>query len=516
MNYQIENFMHAACRSSGRVGLFERFCGTQLLTRISLILISIFFSTPLFAQHVNLNQTLNARATVVVGADNPLVDVPAVQQAVNLGGTVILRGTFDFGIHGGNHIIIPGRAGLAQDQKGTSTVFIYQKDVVINGETGPSGELLTRVKNGMPSFWIGWDGEVSRSPYPGTNNVDYGTENFPVDALGRVNYRDTGPEPGYAGPQTRYARAYPVVSVTIKSIHFVSPKHNAIKATAGRDVFVIGNVFSNIEFGGLVHLNNFAAATHIGAGFSGIGSLYAPFISPALTGKVVAERNVLDDVGTAAIYTHGGESVGLAAIATNATVVFERNEIRNIGRKANGTASEALSTAIVVSENYAAAPAIAHNTIYNSKDYGIWDLAIFAPSPGPTVEHNTVTDCAVGILTYSIPGPRPGLLIHQNTISQDGEYVGGQSAIVAFQLSSSMIRANTFDGDFAAPLVVLTSTTDCTLLENRDLRLTIPAWSPTYFLDGSSSGNLIRAHSGTALDLGTNNTIYFPRGRGLP
>ena len=38
-----------------------------------------------------------APTTVVLGADNPLIDVPAVQSAVDQGGTVILRGKFDFG-----------------------------------------------------------------------------------------------------------------------------------------------------------------------------------------------------------------------------------------------------------------------------------------------------------------------------------------------------------------------------------------------------------------------------------
>lgn len=46
--------------------------------------------------------------TVVVGTGNPLIDVPAVQYAVDQGGTVLLKGTFDFGTDSGNHIIVPG------------------------------------------------------------------------------------------------------------------------------------------------------------------------------------------------------------------------------------------------------------------------------------------------------------------------------------------------------------------------------------------------------------------------
>lgn len=452
----------------------------------------------------------------MVGADDPSVDVPAVQSAVDQGGTVVLRGTFDFGANSGNHIIVPGRTGASQDEKGTSTVFVYQRDVVITGETGRRGELLTVVKNGMPAFWIGWDGEVSRAPYPGTPGVDFGVENLPVDAEGRVSYRDGTQDPGYTGPQTRYARAYQNVSVTVEAIFFDSPKHYGVKATAGRDIFVIGNTFRNVRFGGLVHFNNFADATHIAAAFAGVGSLYAPFVGPAITGGLVAERNIVDDVGTEIINTYAGESIGLGALVTLAAVRIERNEIRNVGRQANGTAPETTATAIVLTENYASAPVVRHNVINNSKDNGIWDLALFAPSPGPIIEHNTLVNCATGIQITSLMGPRPGLLIQQNSISQDGLMGSGQSGILAYQLSESLIRANRFSGDFAGPLVVLASTTDTILLENRDLRSTIPPWSPTYFLDASSSGNLVQASYGTALDLGTNNTIRFPVRSGQP
>jgi hypothetical protein len=299
------------------------------------------------------------------------------------------------------------------------------------------------------------------------------------------------------------------VSTRIESIYFDSPKHYGVKATTGRDVYVIGNTFRNVQFGGLVHFNNFAAATHIAAAFAGVGSLYAPFIGPAITGRIVAERNVVDDVGTEVINTHAGECVGLAAIATLAAVRIERNEVRNVGRKVDSTASDALASSLLVTENYAVAPVLAHNVIYNSSGNGIWDIALFAPSPGPTIKHNTFGDCVTGIQITSFIGPRSGLLIHQNTIFQDGVIGGGQSAIVAYQLTASMIRANRFEGDYTGPLVVLSSSTDNTLLENRDLRPTLPLGPPTYFLDVSSSGNLIRGSSGTAFDLGNNNRIFL-------
>jgi len=452
-----------------------------------------------------------AKPTVVVGMNNFEDDVPAVQSAVDQGGTVILRGTFDFGTHAGNHIIVPGRTYPHQDEKGRSTVFIHKKDVRILGETGKMGELLTVVKNGMPAFWIGWDGEVSREMPSGTLGVDVGQETFPVDAEGRVNYRDTGSEPGYTGPQTRYARAFQNVSSTIETIFFDSPKHGGIKAAAGRDIFIIGNTFSKVQFGGLVHLNNFAGATHIAAAFGGVGMFYAPFLYPTITGNIVAERNIVDDVGTEVINTHWGECFGIVSLFTNAAAVrIEGNEIRNVGRQADGTGSGAFAASILMADNYKASPLVANNIIYNSSLIGIYDLVgITLPAPGPTIKHNKLVNCMIGIMTESWGAPMNARLIHQNLISQDGLLGSGQSCIVASWLNASLIRANTFKGDYTEPLVALLASSNNVLLENRDLRSTDLPESPTYFLDGSSSGNLIMGTSGTAQDLGTDNKIFL-------
>ena len=505
--YPIKQRFASLWTCSGGSAEAEDLRATGLRLSVSLgVLIFCFSSTTLFAQILNTNQS-QPPVTVVVGTDNPSVDVAAVQSAVDKGGTVILRGTFDFGNDAGNHIIVPGRAYPAQDDKGRSTVFIYQADVRILGETGLQGELLTVIKNGRPTFWIGWDGEALRLPPSGTSNVDFGTESFPQDALGRVAYRDGFQDPGYSGPQTRYARAFQNINVTIKSIYFDSPKHYGIKAAACHDVSVIGNVFKNVQFGGLVHANNVFPATSIAAGFIAAGSLYAPFIFPAITGEVVAERNLVDGSGTEPIHTHSGECFGLGALATHADVTIARNEIRNIGRGLNGIGSDATAGSILLVDNYSESLLVTQNTVYNSSGYGIYDLAVFAATPGATIEHNTLTNCVNGILSYSYAGPRSGVTIHQNAFLQDGLMGSGGSCIIGNALSDSLIRANTFEGEYIGPLVVFLSSTDCTLLENRDLRPR-PLLSPTYFLDVSSSGNLVRG-AGTALDLGSNNSILL-------
>ncbi len=74
--------------------------------------------------------------TVVTGANDPLVDVPAVQTAVDGGGSVLLVGTFDFG-EGGRVLVT--------------------RDVDVGGERGAAGDLRTTIRRGEWSF---------HTPYP--------------------------------------------------------------------------------------------------------------------------------------------------------------------------------------------------------------------------------------------------------------------------------------------------------------------------------------------------------------
>ena len=65
--------------------------------------------------------------TTIVGQNNPAVDIQAIQKAVDQGGIINLKGTFDFGNE--------GRVNIS-------------KDVQIIGETIPGG-YLTKIKNGI-------------------------------------------------------------------------------------------------------------------------------------------------------------------------------------------------------------------------------------------------------------------------------------------------------------------------------------------------------------------------------
>jgi len=68
---------------------------------------------------------------VLVGKGDPAYDVKAVQDAVDKGGSVLLRGTFDFGAKGRVNI---------------------KNDINIYGEVDNKGDPLTKIKGGFWTF----------------------------------------------------------------------------------------------------------------------------------------------------------------------------------------------------------------------------------------------------------------------------------------------------------------------------------------------------------------------------
>jgi hypothetical protein len=82
--------------------------------------------------------TLYAYDSVVLGTDNAEYDVKAVQEAVDKGGTVLLKGMFNFG------------------QKGRVNI---KNDIEIIGETDITGRPITKITGG---FW------TFHSPLPST------------------------------------------------------------------------------------------------------------------------------------------------------------------------------------------------------------------------------------------------------------------------------------------------------------------------------------------------------------
>ena len=84
--------------------------------------------------------------SVVVGKNDPPHDVKAVQDAINQGGTALLKGTFDFG------------------KKGR---VIIKKDITILGEVDKEGNPLTRINGGFWTFFSPLPSKESPPKVPG-------------------------------------------------------------------------------------------------------------------------------------------------------------------------------------------------------------------------------------------------------------------------------------------------------------------------------------------------------------
>jgi hypothetical protein len=93
-----------------------------MLRRILIVMLFVFGMMNAFAFDAEPQQT-------IVGQNNSAVDIQAVQKAVDQGGTILLKGAFDFGDK--------GRVNIT-------------KDVKIIGETDNKGTPMTKIKGG---FW---------------------------------------------------------------------------------------------------------------------------------------------------------------------------------------------------------------------------------------------------------------------------------------------------------------------------------------------------------------------------
>jgi hypothetical protein len=107
--------------------------------------------------------------TVVVGANSAAVDVPAVQAAVNAGGSLLLRGVFDFG---------------------TAGRVIIKNDVDIGGDTDVHGAPVTEIRGGEWSF---------HTPYPTAMPPKVAGPKVGVHDLHFVGARGTAIHLAYSG-----------------------------------------------------------------------------------------------------------------------------------------------------------------------------------------------------------------------------------------------------------------------------------------------------------------------------
>ncbi len=193
-----------------------------------LSIIGLFLS----CTHLTSTESPPAFDSIVTGTSDSTQDVQAVQEAIDKGGTVLLKGAFDFG------------------SKGKVTI---KNDVAVWGERDGNGQLLTKINGG---FW------VFHSPLPSTDL----------------------PLPG-PGPQ-----------IKIKNIHFDgvtwSPMH--FPFTSGAEI--TGNKISNVQpfklpikwkGGDFVQVQT---GIILGTRFAH----KEKFLPGAVTGKLIVQNNEID------------------------------------------------------------------------------------------------------------------------------------------------------------------------------------------------------------------------------
>src|SRR5438105_10237263 len=130
------------------------------------LVVATLLSSQAFA---DLPPLVASAQTVVVGVNNAVIDLPAIQAAVNAGGSVLLQGTFDLG-EGGKVLV--------------------QNDIDIGGETDASGALLTIIRRGEWCF---------HTPYPTTMPPLAAGPVVAIHNLHFVESRGTAIHLGYSG-----------------------------------------------------------------------------------------------------------------------------------------------------------------------------------------------------------------------------------------------------------------------------------------------------------------------------
>jgi hypothetical protein len=339
--------------------------------------------------------TLYAYDSVVTGANNVEIDVKAVQAAVDKGGSVLLKGTFNFG------------------QKGRVNI---KNDVELIGESDSKGNPLTKIAGG---FW------TFHSPLPTTEL----------------------PLPG-PGPKMK-----------IKNIHFDgaiwTPMH--FPYTSGAEIS--GNKITNVQPfpipwkwpGGEKLL------VSAGALFGTQFAHQEKNLPGATTGHLIVENNKID-LRCKNPENAMGQGVFFIRTC-GATIEIKKNRIRNVSRNSIETLDNYLDEegrgSVLIAENNIVTPSVGIPYPSPMTPNGIivgWFLDISAASdptknPKITVIRNFVQtngDTSIGIASLT-----DGTAILGNRVQVKG---GSKSAGIGQVGSNGFIARNKIDGTGAFAL----------------------------------------------------------------
>jgi len=418
--------------------MLPRASRTLRLLRTTLY-VSLFFLLPsaAFAQ------------AVVVGQGNPSIDVPAVQAAVDQGGSVLLVGTFDFGDTGR---------------------VVLSKDVAISGEADSSGAPTTTVIGGDWTFF---------SPLPATLPP---SEAGPKIRIQSIHFRQPLGAPihlAYCGGAN--IRGNKVTE--IRKRPFTTFFRRAGVLIGPRDAAVTTRIFPRLITGSIkVTDNEVDLAGPDPTMTSGIGV----FINLTDGAEVYVARNtvtnctrncldILDNALDSESHSRGSVVIENNTLVTGVTGIPMPTPGTPNGIVSGFNFNPALMNnldvvaPILVSDNHVEV----HGQAFNGPT-GIVVLAGFSHVEGNTV----VIDSGIGA----------GMLIR-----------GVNGAILRNRILGSGVNAVRFD----APSGTFTGAIDTVAVGNNISGFA--ASQADYLFRAGSRGNTVVGNSGTVLDLGTNN-----------
>jgi hypothetical protein len=314
--------------------------------------------------------TLYAYDSVVLGTDNAEYDVKAVQEAVDKGGTVLLKGMFNFG------------------QKGRVNI---KNDIEIIGETDITGRPITKITGG---FW------TFHSPLPSTElplpgpkikikniHLDGATwtpMHFPYTSGAEISGNKITNVQPYAAPMkwaggdkmlrhagvilgTRFAHTEKILPGAATG-HLIFENNNVDlkcknpEITMGQGAFIIwtwgatievkGNTIRNVSRNAIESLDNYLDKEGRGSVLIAENNIVTPkvgipFPTPATPDGIVVgwfldmsggsdpNRNSKITVIRNFIQTNGETSLGIVSLADGAAILGNRVEVKG-GAKSSG------------------------------------------------------------------------------------------------------------------------------------------------------------------------------------
>lgn len=408
-----------------------------------------FLKATLHASVLSLLPCAAFAQVVIVGQSDPAVDVPAVQAAVDQGGSVVLVGTFDFGDTGR---------------------VLLRRDVAISGEADASGTPTTTILRGDWTFF---------SPLPSPMPP---AQPGPVISVQSINFR----EPRGVAIHLAYCGGAQIRGNKVSEIRrrlFTTFFRRAGVLIGPRDALVTTTIFPRLVTGSLEVTDN---EIDVGGSDPTTTSGLGVFINLTDGADVYVARNRVTnctrnclDILDNALDSAGR---GRVVIENNSLITYTSGIPIPTPGTPNGIVTgfnfnpalmndPAVVAPILVSDNYVEV----HGEAFN----GSTGIVILAR--GSHVERNT-------IVVGSATGLGAGMLLRG---------VGG--AVLHNRILGAGVNTIRFD----APSATFTGAIDTVAIGNNISGFA--ASQADYLFRAGSRGNTVVGDSGTVLDLGTDN-----------